>query len=135
MPLWNYSSLRRREKKIYSLAGTQISSTGISVSFLKIVAPFAIFTALIGIIICVILQKNLMFPLDKDFNFTFTIISIGSGTGVGLALWYIKVQTYRLYEYLIAYLRPKYTYHNLNTRNIKFDLNNVKEKGLIKSDL
>lgn len=135
MPLYNYSSLRKRDKKIYSVAGTQVSSTGISVTWLKVVAPTTIITTLIGALICVILGKKFMVPLHDDWNTNFTLFAVGSGLGIGLALWYIKVQTYRLYEYLIAYLKPKKTYHNLNTREIEYKLYKIKTDAIVQSDL
>ena len=135
MILYNFSSLRRREKKIYSVAGTQISSTGIGVTFLKVVAPCTLITTLLGVIICVIFGKNFFNPLGDYFNGKFAVFSIGSGVGIGLAGWYIRVQTYRLYEYLLAYLKPKKTYHNLNTTKIVHDLYNIKTNGIIQSDL
>lgn len=135
MPLFNYSSLRRRDKKIYSVAGTQVSSTGLSVTFLKVVAPCALATTFLGVLICLVTGIPFMVPMKDGFNAYFTLFAIGSGTGVGLAGWYIRVQTYRLYEYMIAYLKPKKTYHNLNTRNIVHHLHTCKIDAIIKSDL
>ena len=134
MYLYNYSGLRAREKKIYSVAGTQISATGISVDFLKVVLPCALFTTLIGVVICFIARQNFFNVLNGSKNVKFLIGSVGSGVCLGLALWYIRVESYRLYEYLIAYLKPKKTYHNLNTRDQIHKLYKIKVNGLIKSD-
>lgn len=135
MILYNYTSLKKRDKKVYSVAGANISQTGISTSFLKVVAPCTLATTLVGVIICVLLNKNFFYPLGEDFSFPFVLFFIGSGLSAGLAGWYIKVESYRLYEYVRAYIKPKKTYHTENSRNREFSLYSIKTKGIVKSEL
>lgn len=134
MRVFNFSGLRSRDKKIYSFGGAKISSTGISTNFLKIVTPVAGVFLLLGIIIQTILGKNFFNPFGPDFSMTYVVIFLGGGIGLGCALWYIKLESYRLYEYLLAYFRPKKTMHNLNTRNKEVTLTKYKAKGIVKSD-
>lgn len=124
MYIYNYSALKQRDKKVYSVGGTRVSDTGISTTFLKLVVPsFLVFT-IIGIFPAAILSswKVLLF---------FAIL----GIALGFALWYIKIESYRLYQYLFAYLKPKKTYHNLNTRNKEYNLHTHKVKGVIQSEI
>ena len=136
MVLYNYSSLRKRDKKIYSMGNTKVSSTGLSVEFLKVVAPCTIATTVIGIVINAILGTHFFNPFGGHFSLFYVILSIGSGLGLGLAGWYIKLDSYRLYEYLMAYLKPKKTYHNLNYgKDKEYKLYKYTTKGIIQSDL
>ena len=124
MYIYNYSALKKRDKKVYSVGGTRVSNTGISTTFLKLVIPsFLVFT-LIGLIPAAIFGslKVLVF---------FAILGIAAG----FALWYIKIESYRLYQYLIAYFKPKKTYHNLNTRNKEYNLHTHRVKGIVQSEI
>ena len=40
MRLYNYSALSDEDDKIYSIGGTKISSTGISMASIKVIGPF-----------------------------------------------------------------------------------------------
>ena len=135
MPLYNYSKLRNRDKKIYSVAGTQISSTGISVSFLRVVAPCTAFTIFLGVIGCIITGHNYFNILGSYFWLNYVLFFTCSGLAAGLAGWYVKVQSYRLYEYLIAYLKPKYVYHTENSPFKRVKYRNYKINGIIYGDL
>lgn len=135
MILYNFSSLKTRDKKVYSIGGTHVSDTGISTSFLKVVGPAAAVILTLSIIICVILKKNFFNPLGPNFSFSYVIITLALGIGIGCALWYIKIEQYRLYEYLFAYLKPKKMYHTLNTRNQEIKLSKHKVNGIVKSEL
>jgi len=135
MILYNYSGLKKRDNKIYSVAGTKVSTTGISTSFLTVIGPSFLVWALLFIGITVAVGKGSVYiPLSPNFNLIYTIISLFGGIGVGCIFWYVKIETYRLYEYLIAYFKPKKTYHNLNTRNKEFKLYNIKTDGFISND-
>ena len=135
MVLYNYTSLKSHDTKIYSVAGTQVSSMGISVAWLKVVGSgFAVGT-LIGILIAVVTRINFYNPVGDHFSLWYIALTSGGGLGIGCALWYIKIETYRLIEYLIAYFKPKKTYHNLNTRNKEFKLYKLTTKGIIQQDL
>ena len=135
MILYNYSSLKKRDAKVYSVAGTKVSSTGISTKFLTVVGPSFLFGLLLGILIVVISGHNFYNPLGPDFSVPFIVFTLGGGLGMGLALWYIKIDSYRLYEYLVAYFKPKKTYHNLNTRDKEYKLHTIKTNGVITTDL
>ena len=135
MILYNYSSLRSGDSRIYSVAGTKVSSTGISTLWLKVIGAAITFGILVGILICIVTGRNFFNPLGPYFSLKFICFTIGGGLGLGLLLWYMRIETYRLYEYLIAYIKPKKTYHNMDTRNKEFKLYKIKENGLIKNIL
>ena len=47
-------------------------------------------------------------------------------------MWYIQFAGYRLYQYLLAYIKPKKVYSNdFRLREYKFS--NIKIKGMFKS--
>lgn len=136
MKVWNYTALKQRDKKIYSIGGSKISSTGISISWLKIVAPCTLLTTILGVIIAALIGKMGFYrPLSGEFNLTYVLLSVCSGLGLGLALWYVKLESYRLYEYLYAYFRPKKVYHNLNTVNREQVLHKININSIIRADL
>ena len=133
--LFNYTTLMTRETKIYSFGGTTISPTGIGVDFLKIAAPTTILGLVIGILIISITGKNYYDPFGGNFNIYFVIATLGGGFGIGWGLWNIRVQSYRLFEYLYAYIKPKYYYTNTKARAARQKYKNYKIDSLFKGYL
>jgi hypothetical protein len=110
--LYNYSALSDEDDKIYSIGGTKISSTGISMASIKIIGPFLAIGAVFFILICVYTGKQYWNPASDDWNSWVLLLTVGLWGGIGAALFYIRVQSYRLYEWLFARLKPKYIYNN-----------------------
>ncbi len=133
MYLFNYTSLKQRDTKIYNIGGKSISG-GISIDFLKVTAPVAIGIILIGVIIGAPFGINFINPWSPGFHAWWTIMWLILGIGVGLGLWYIQFAGYRLYEYLIAYLKPKKVYQN-NWKATEFHLTDIKIKSLVRKIL
>ena len=129
---YNYSDLKIREKRIYSISGTKISSNGITISFIKVAAICLAIFNFIGIMICLIFGQFFYFPFDIYFNFnpTFLFLFIGIPMGLACALQYIRIQSYRLVEYLIAYFKPKTV---INQQGIKIKLIKYKQKGFVEN--
>lgn len=132
---YNYSSVKQRDRRLYSVSGTKISDTGLSYGFLKILGVTAAVTNIIGIIIS-ILVTNTPFGLFNPFRNdtidpTFIAIIEGGAFGITSALWYIKIQNYRLIEFLTALMKPKYTYNEMGRRiNLKkITTNTFVERG------
>ena len=133
MILYNYTSLKRRETKIYSVGGQSIAG-GLSVEFLKVVGPVALIFIVIGFLLSLLLGWNFYNPLADNFHPWFTITILGLGIGIGCALWYIQFAGYRLYQYLAAYFKPKKVYTNA-FKTTEFKFNNIKIKAIVKNIL
>lgn len=130
--LFNYSSLQKRDTKIYAIGGTGIPG-GISVTFLKVVAPVTILFILVGTLLSFLFGINMFNPFAPKWNWVWLVVWIVVGIIAGLAMWNVQFAGYRLYQYLIAYLKPKKVYtNNPNARERNFKLTNIKMKSLVK---
>ena len=130
--LYNYSSLQKRETKIYAIGGTGIPG-GLSVNFIKIVGPVALAFIILGAILSAIFGINMFNPFGEKWNWAWLIAWAAAGLIIGFSLWNIQFSGYRLYQYLIAYLKPKKVYTNdFNIRNREFKFTNIKIKSIIK---
>lgn len=111
MRLYNYTTLKSRDTKLYNIGGYSIAG-GLSIEFLKVVLPIVIVFILLGYFISIPFGLSFFNPLAANFSAKYTIIWLALGIGVGCALWYIQFSGYRLYQYLIAYFKPKKVYTN-----------------------
>ena len=130
---YNYTELKKRDKKIYSISGTTISQTGISVNFIKIWGICLGLFQIIGIIICLIKGEFLYSPFNGvEFNPNFLIIMVGIPTGIAFLLYYTKIQTYTLIEYLIGYFKKKITINETGRqiRHIRYKIKSLVENVL-----
>ena len=131
--LWNYTSLMKRDSKIYSIGGYGISG-GISMNFAKVVVPVALIFIILGWIISIPFGVNMFNPFGDNWNFWYLIFFVGGGAGIGFGLWNIQFAGYRLYQYLLAYFKPKKVYTNsFNMRERQFKFTNVKIKTFVKN--
>lgn len=130
MILWNYTTLRTRDSKIYSVGGHSISG-GISIEFLKVTAPVAIIFIIVGALLGAIFGISFFNVFSEKFHKWWTVVWAGSGIGIGCGLWYIQFAGYRLYQYLIAYFKPKKVYMN-DWRHTEFKLHNFSIKTLVR---
>ena len=131
MILYNYTSLQKRDTKIYNVGGYNIAG-GMSVEFLKVVGPAAIIGILLGWLISLPFGISFFNPFSPTFNTTFTMVFVCLGIGVGCALWYIQFAGYRLYQYLGAYFKPKKVYMNDFAHSL-FILSDIKIKAFVKN--
>ena len=129
---WNYTSLKTRDTKIYGVGGYNIAG-GLSIEFLKVVAPVAIGFMVVGGLLGIPFGITFLNPFSKTAKFIwqYTVGWTGVGIGVGLALWYIQFAGYRLYQYLGAYLKPKKCYC-INFKLTEHKLTNVKIHAFVK---
>lgn len=131
--LWNCTSLLKRESKIYSIGGYGIAG-GISMNFAKVVVPVALAFIIFGWIISIVFGINMFNPFGANWNYMYLITFVGLGAGSGFALWHIQFSGYRLYQYLLAYIKPKKVYTNsFNVRERQFKLTNIKIKAFVKN--
>ena len=130
VPLYNYTSLKTEDTKIYDIGGYNIPG-GLSLAFTKVVAPVVVAFIAIGVIIGKIFHIPFINFLDPKFNLIYPLIWIGLGALFGFGLWYIQFQGYRLYQYLLAYIKPKKCYMN-DWRHTEVKLTNFKIKTLVR---
>lgn len=133
MRLYNYSSLKNRDTKIYSIGGHNIAG-GFSVEFLKVVGPVALVFIVIGAVLAAVLGFSFFNPLAENFHAWYTILFLAAGIGGGCALWYVQFAGYRLYQYLGAYFKPKKVYSN-DFKVHEYKLTNIKVKSMVKNIL
>ena len=131
MILYNYTSLKQRDTKIYNIGGYNLAG-GLSVEFLKVVAPVFFIVMIIGWLISIPFGLNFLNPLGAKFVPEYTITFMVIGIGIGCALWYIPITGYRLYQYLGAYFKPKKIYMN-DFRHTEFKLTNIHIKAFVKN--
>lgn len=118
---YNYTNIKIREKRVYSISGTKISSFGVTTSFLKVFSVvFTIFN-IIGIFLCFKANKFLYNPIisSVEVDFTFLMIFIALPFGISILLNNTKIQNYKLIDYIFMYLKPKETY-DIDGRKVKF---------------
>lgn len=130
MYLFNYTSLKTRDTKIYNIGGTSIAG-GLSIEFLKVVGPMAIVGILVGTILGLPFGINFFNPFSENFHAWWTIMWLVLGIGSGLGLWYIQFAGYRLYQYLIAYLKPKKVYMN-DWKHTEVQLTTIQINAMVK---
>ena len=133
MILYNYSSLQKRDTKIYNVGGYNIAG-GFSVEFLKVVGPVTIVVIAIGAILGLPFGISFFNPFGGHFKPAWTIFWLVAGIGAGCALWYIQFAGYRLYQYLAAYFKPKKVYMN-DFKHSEFKLTDIKIKAFVKNIL
>lgn len=133
MILYNYSSLSQRDTKIYDIGGYQIPG-GFSINFLKVVGPVFLVINIIGAIIGAIFRISYLNPFSDRFIPAYTITWLILGIAIGCGLWYIQFAGYRLYQYLIAYFKPKKVYTN-EFRLTEVKLTNIKIRAFIRNIL
>lgn len=133
MILYNYSSLRNRDTKIYNIGGYNMAG-GLSIEFLKVVAPVAGIFIAVGAVLSLLLGFSFFNPLSANFHAWYTIIWLALGIGIGCGLWFIQFSGYRLYEYLIAYFKPKKVYSN-SFKITEYKFTNFKIKAMVRNIL
>lgn len=133
MILYNYSSLQKRDTKIYNVGGYNIAG-GFSVEFLKVVGPVALAIIAVGFVLSLPFGISFFNPFSSNFKLWYTLTFLALGIGAGCALWYIQFAGYRLYQYLGAYFKPKKVYMN-DFKNTEFHLTNIKFNAFVKNIL
>lgn len=128
----NYTEIMKREKRVYSFSGTKISDTGISYSFLRVFGFFLMVYTILGVLTCLIFNKNFYNPIGKDFSIIFYFIFFGGPLLTAFAFHGIRIQQYRLYEYILAIIKPKRTYDsNGEVIVIKnYEINTIVERAI-----
>lgn len=125
---YNYSSVVKRESRIYNFGFGYIPG-GVSVNFLKIIVPIFIFFLVIGYGLSLLLGISMFNPLSETFNVYYLLAWLALGGIASGILWGIEFAGFKLYEYLLAVMRPKKVI-NARTKKVR-DLSNKKIDAII----
>lgn len=130
MIVYNYTSLKKRETKIYNIGGYNIAG-GIGTDFLIVLGPCVLVAIVLGCIISIPFGISFFNIFSDNFKLGYTLFWLILGISVGLLLWYVQFGGYKLYQYLGAYFRPKKVYQ-CNWRKTERKMHNYKFKTFIK---
>lgn len=105
MRAYNYSKLYNREGKFYNIGDITISKQGLYTKFVIIeVVLFVVFMALYYFTGLWHLINPLEHNMDVSYGFMFFIIL---PLALGAGLFYIRIEQYRLIDYLFMYIIPR----------------------------
>lgn len=104
--IYNYTKIMNRDKKMYNFIFFTVPG-GVGVKFLQIVTPIFLFVMLIGWLLSFIFNVSMFNFLSDNFNANYLITFIVIGVIACTILWSVEFSGYKLYEYLLAYLKPK----------------------------
>ena len=110
MVVHNYTKVKRREKRVYSLFNTTVSKSGWSVNMLIISGVLIAIFAIFGVAFCVITHTNWYSPFAIARSSSvgyFYIIFIFTPIGLGITLNSYKIQGYKAIDFLAMYFMPK----------------------------
>ena len=110
MQAFNFSKLNSREKKIYTFGDINLSKSGIDSRFLIISAILVAVSLMINGIIAALIGDVYFSPFKgSDIDVMPLMLVLGIPIGLASALFYIKLNSYRLIDFLIIYFSPKKT--------------------------
>lgn len=110
MIVYNYTRIKRREKKLYSLFNTTVSRSGWSVNTLQTCGILLALFNIFGVIYCLISGTFWYNPINialSSYAGYFYIIFIFIPIGIGVMLNSYKIQNYKAIDYLKIYFKPK----------------------------
>ena len=108
MIAYNFSKLRSREKRVYSISDVTISSAGIPVKFLIILLCVTVGLLVFNALICWRTGFWYIVPLDKSgISSAAIFIDVGIPIVISYTLYSVKVSGYRLVDIILLYLRPR----------------------------
>lgn len=133
MVVYNYTRVKRRDKRVYSLFNTTVSKSGWSVNTLIISGLLLAIFGVFGIIFCIITKMNWYSPFSiakSSLVGYFYLVFVFAPIGIGITLNSYKIQGYKSIDFLIMYFSPKKAL-NQNGKIIKltgYNMNTFVEK-------
>lgn len=111
MQAYNFSRLDFREKRVYSIGDVNLSSTGLATKMLIIIGTLEGISIVLNCMVAALINNWYFNPFQgTDLNIWPLVFILGIPAGLGAMLWFVKIDKYRLYEFLWLYFRPKHTY-------------------------
>lgn len=111
MVVYNYTHIKKRDKKIYSAFNTTISQSGIAFGTVKIAAAFLAIFSVFGLLFCLITGTFWYNPISlakSSASGYFYLVFIIAPISLGVFTNTFKVQNYKLIDYLKIYFMPKH---------------------------
>lgn len=106
----NYTSIKKREKRLYSAFNTTVSQTGIAFKTIQTSGVFLFIFGIFGLLFCMITGTFWYNPLSLAGSSSagyFYIIFVFAPVVLGVTVNTVKVQNYKLIDYLKIYFTPK----------------------------
>ena len=120
----NYTKVRRREKRFYSIYETKISETGVLRGSVTLTALMMLPFNIIGIIFClatgVVWYSPILFINQPNKVGYFYVFVFVLPTIIGFSLNQYKIQGYKAWDYFKMYFMPK-TPVNQNGQRVTID--------------
>lgn len=119
MVVWNYTSVVRRQKRIYSFFDFNLSRDGISLDVVITAGLLIVLFTIPGLIVCKVTDTIWYNPImlaKSTFCGYFWLIFIGAPIGLGVFLHTFKIQNYVLIDYLKIYFRPRHALNKFGKR-------------------
>lgn len=128
MVVYNFTKIKRREKRLYSIFNTTVSKTGLATNTIYTSIAMLILFSIPGLIICKITgtfwYNPLLIASNPNVGY-FYVFFIGMPIALATALNTCKIQNYKIIDYLKMYIAPKHMIdHNgkrVNINGIKID--------------
>jgi len=131
MEVFNYTKLKKREKRVYKLMDIKFSQDGIATDIIKTSAVMLGIFSIFGFLVCALTNKlwyNPIYFIETSFTGWFYLIFVGGPIGLGIALNKVKVQNYKLIDYLKIYFSPKIP---LDQNGKKFKIHKIETNTFI----
>ena len=110
MKVYNYTKIKKREKRIYSIMNTNFSSEGIAANVISTSAAMLSIFSIFGLTFCALTHKFWYNPIyiayGPEIGY-FYLIFVFIPIGLGILLNKFKIQNYTALDYLKIYFYPK----------------------------
>lgn len=110
MIVYNYTKIKRRDKRVYSLFNTQISKTGFAMGTLQTCGVLLCIFSVFGLLFCAATDTFWYSPLNllssKGAMYFYSVFIIAP-IALGFYLNSAKIQGYKMLDFLKMYFTPK----------------------------
>ncbi len=110
MTVFNYTKVKRREKRLYTLFNTTISKTGIVTNTIYTCVALVLVFFLPGLLVCKLTGTfwyNPLMIISTSSAGYFWLVFIFAPIALGVSLNSVKIQIYKMIDYIKMYLSPK----------------------------
>lgn len=123
MVVFNYTGIKRREKRIYSFFNTNISKTGIVANTVITSATLVGIFGIFGLLFCWLTGTFWYNPLTLATTSKagyFYLVFVFTPISIGIFVNSVKFQNYKLIDFLKIYFTPKIAL-NQDGKKVKID--------------
>jgi hypothetical protein len=110
MVVSNYTSIQKRDKRVYAIFNTTVSKRGIALRAVKVSVMFLVAFSIVGLAVCAVTNQmwyNPLLLLSTSNVGYFYVIFVFSPVALGVFSVTYKIQNYVLIDYAVIYLMPK----------------------------